>query len=313
MAIGNPPYQESDGGAGASSKQIYPIFAETLMDNKDISQFVLVIKAAWFASGKNVDNFRDKIVNSRQVRKIKYFQAAEEIFPTVHIQGGVCFLNWDRDFNGSTDYQIANSVTNVDLSEFDIIPDDPSAIPIIKKVLAKKCTMVDTIAWTRKPFGLSTDYFKKNTQDQGGDSIKCYDKGKTVKYVSRKKISKNSDKIDEYKIAIPRVYGLSGRCTLQTHSFFIIEPGAITTESYNVIASYKTKKEVENMLQFFQTKFARFMLGLRKNTQDIPRDKWGWVPIMDSKKTWDDVALYTFFSISKKEQEYIDKKILEWS
>lgn len=62
IAVGNRPYQESDGGAGGSAKPIYNFFVETLMSSNVIDEFVLVIPARWFSAGKGLDTFRKKIM-----------------------------------------------------------------------------------------------------------------------------------------------------------------------------------------------------------------------------------------------------------
>ena len=61
IAVGNPPYQENDGGGtGTSAKAIYNIFIESLIDSLKVENFILVIPSRWFSGGKGLDSFREK-------------------------------------------------------------------------------------------------------------------------------------------------------------------------------------------------------------------------------------------------------------
>lgn len=314
IAVGNPPYQEADGGAKASAKPVYNYFVEALMDSGQVDEYVLVIPARWFSAGKGLDPFRKKMVSSKQIKAIHYFERSEDIFPTVHVQGGVCFIHWAKDYQGKADFIFKNEQVKIDLSRFDIIPDDPKSAPIIQKVLTSPKFISDK-AWSRKPFGLATDYFKKNAESNpsASDSIKCYTKDKKIKYISRRKIKVNADKIDLWKVAIPRAYATGARrCTLPPHQIFLIEKGAVCTETYNVIDAFKSKQDAEKLIAYLKTDFARYLLGLRKLTQDIPRDRWNWVPYVDINRSWNDQKLFKYFTINKNEAKHILEKIKEW-
>ena len=317
VAIGNPPYQEADGGAKASAQPIYNYFVEALIDNSDINEFSLVIPARWFAAGKGLDSFRSKIMNGKNVSTIRYFGRSEDVFPTVHVQGGVCFLNWKSEIQKKTVFTDDISSYDVDLNTFDIIPDDPKAYPIIEKIKKSQCKQfISDVAWSRKPFGLPTNYFQINEEadNNHSDAIKCYLKGRKTKYILRSEIVVNADKIDLWKVAIPRAYATGARrCTLPKHQFFIIEKGAVVTETYNIISAFKTKQEAELLISYLQTDFARYLLGVRKLTQDIPKDRWLWVPYVDTCKKWTDEKLFAEFCITKSEQEHIRAKVKEWS
>lgn len=78
IAVGNPPYQETDGGFGGSAKAIYNFFTEALIDSSDISEFVLVIPSRWFSAGKGVESFRDKMIASKQIKAIHHFKQSKE-------------------------------------------------------------------------------------------------------------------------------------------------------------------------------------------------------------------------------------------
>lgn len=317
IAVGNPPYQEEDGGAGASSKQIYPFFVEKLMDTEVVAEFIFVIKAAWFSSGKGTKPFRDRIVNSRGIKNIKYFVESEEVFPTVHIQGGVCYLNWNREHNSLANFDTGKTSEMIDLSALDIIPDDPLAIPIIKKIQSKHDGIfVSDVAWSRKPFGLPTNYFSTNPDARATDPnvLRCLVKGRKVKHLKKSAITVRADKVNDWKVAIPKAYATGDRrCTLPKHQIFLLDKETICTETYNIISTFKTKSEAEQLIKYLQTDFCRYLLGLRKLTQDIPKDKWSWVPHLDLDRISTESEIYKHFDITKAEQAHIVKMVQEWS
>ncbi len=317
IVVGNPPYQEADGGAKASAKPIYNIFVEHLFENKSINEFVLVIPARWFSSGKGLAKFRRRIMESQHVKNLSYFGRSEDVFPTVHVQGGVCFLNIDKDYLGMTKFIDSGEEIEVDLSRFDIIPDDPKASSIVTKVLNKhQGCFVSDIAWSRKPFGLPTNYFSTSSEYEKdkSDSVKCYTKGRKIKWIKRSNVIRHSESIDEWKVAIPRAYATGARrCTLPKHQIFLIEKGAISTETYNVIGSFENKNEALSLIRYLQTNFCRYLLGLRKLTQDIPKDRWSWVPLMEDLSEIDDKSLARYFDLTREEMLHLDKKIGEWS
>lgn len=316
IAVGNPPYQEADGGAQASAKPIYNEFIEALIESKQISQFALVIPARWFSAGKGLDNFRREMMTCKQIKTIKYFQHSEEVFPTVQIKGGICFLHWTEDTNDETNFVTENNEQKIDLSRYDIIPDDPKAPSIIEKVKRRATQFVSEIAWAGKPFGFRTFHFQRTDGVPEGtkNSIPCYTTGRKIKHVLRSTVEKNVNKIDEWKVAIPRAYGKGmARCTLPKEQFFIIGKGEISTETYNIVGCFKTKAEAERFQEYLQTDFSRYLLGLRKLTQDIPKDRWDWVPLMDTSKSWTEKELFDHFKLTKEEREHIKAKVKEWS
>lgn len=321
IAVGNPPYQESDGGFGGSAKAIYNHFVESLIQSDAISEFVVVIPSRWFSAGKGIDEFRELIIKSKEVKSIRHFKQSKEVFPTVDVLGGICFFHYLRGHEGKTQFVEGEDINQIDLSRYDIIPDDPKSYSIIDKIQkAWKGKYVSEIAWARKPFGLATDYFKQNNapDKNNPNAIPCYTKRQKITYALRSHISKNADKIEDWKVAVPAAYAPGSkmgvrRVTLPAHTYFVIPKGFITTETYTVVGSFKSKAEAEKFLAYLKTDFARYLLGLRKVTQHVPRDRWDWVPLMDTSVAWTDEKLFEHFKLTKQEQLHIKSKVKEWS
>ena len=123
-----------------------------------------------------------------------------------------------------------------------------------------------------------------------------------------------ADRINDWKVAIPKVYATGDRrCTLPKHQIFLLDKETVCTETYNIISTFKSKSEAEQLIKYLQTDFCRYLLGLRKLTQDIPRDKWSWVPYVDLKCFESEADIYRYFDISKAEQAHISKMVKAWS
>jgi len=319
IVAGNPPYQEEDGGAQKSAKPIYHFFVQKLIEKNLISDFIVVIPARWFGGGKGLDEFRKQMMESSQLRSLKYFERSGDVFPTVDIDGGVCFLNWSNNYSGKPNFQTYDIEVTLDLSGYDIIPDDPLAYSLVEKIKKNwKGKWVSDIAWPRKPFGLSTDYFNKNKAANKNEegAIKCIGRNKTTNFIRKSDVILRKDKIDTYKVCIPGAYGGKKgqrRKTLPSSSIFIVNPGEIVTETYMVIDTFSDKKLAQNLAKFLGTDFSRYFLGLRKITQHIPRDRWSWVPYLNPEEEWTDEKLAEFFGLTKKERAHIKKKVQEWS
>jgi site-specific DNA-methyltransferase (adenine-specific) len=58
--VGNPPYQEMDGGFGPSAKPIYNLFLEKAIEiSNDNAQIMFITPSRWFSGGKGLDKLFD--------------------------------------------------------------------------------------------------------------------------------------------------------------------------------------------------------------------------------------------------------------
>ena len=317
IAIGNPPYQEEDWGYGKSAKPIYNIFIESLIDSKKINQFCLVVPARWFSTGKGLDQFRHRMIKEKHIKKIKYFENSSHIFPTVNIRGGICFLYYDKNHTSTITLSNKSEKVTKDFSTWGVIVPHIKAHSIIDKVLKKSKLFVSSKVWSRKPFGLATNYFsnKKKELLKSSQTVDVVSIGKKVYKIPKKLIPVNQDKLNEYKVAFPKAFGggQMDKILLKANHFFILKPGQISTETYSIAGSFKEKKEAYNFLSYLRTDFARFLLALRKPTQDASKKSFQWVPLMSTKKSWTDEELFKYFNITQKEQIYIKEQVEKWT
>lgn len=244
VIVGNPPYQLDDGGYGTSAAPIYDKFVEQAK-RLDPRLLTMVIPARWFAGGKGLDGFRESMLNDDRIRVIEDFPDSSEVFPGVQIKGGVCYFVWSRDERGEC------RVTTHDKGEAGLPVTRPllesgadvfvrynEALSILKKIMASE-NGNDSLALnadqrfaglvsSRKPFGLDTAFVGREVENPG--DLLVYRNGGTS-YISREKIDKGVDVIDEWKIFIP--YAGSGSDSFP-HSIlgrpFAGGPGSISSE-----------------------------------------------------------------------------------
>ena len=62
-------------------------------------------------------------------------------------------------------------------------------------------------------------------------------------------------------------------------------------------------------MSYMSTRFFRFMMSLIKNTQNISKSVFAFVPVQDYSKPWTDKELYNKYGISQEEIAFIESMI----
>jgi len=58
-----------------------------------------------------------------------------------------------------------------------------------------------------------------------------------------------------------------------------------------------------------QTRFFRFLVLLKKNTQDATSKVYSFVPMQDFSQSWDDAKLYQKYQLDAQEIEFIESMV----
>ena len=277
VIIGNPPYQLDDGGYGTSAAPIYQLFVEKALD-LDPHFAVFVTPSRWMAGGKGLDNYRERMLSDKRLRKIVDYPKLYEGFPGVKIRGGISYFLWDRDHDGPCEIQTiwdgqpTGSPVARYLDAYDILVRRNEAVPILDKIKAKNEPTLDKRVSSRKPFGLATNFAGKKTDEGLKTPVKLF-ANQRVAWVERAEIPINSAWVDEWKILMTAVQGTSGAVETKFLSKPIVaESGTACTETYLVAGHFSTKAEATNYAKYLRTRFVRFLVSLRKSTQHATRD-----------------------------------------
>ncbi len=62
-------------------------------------------------------------------------------------------------------------------------------------------------------------------------------------------------------------------------------------------------------MRYMETKFFRFLVLLKKPTQDTLRQVYSFVPMQDFSKPWTDAELYKKYKLTKDEIAFIESMI----
>jgi hypothetical protein len=336
VIVGNPPYQQSDGGAQASAKPIYNLFVESAKELNP-SYISMIMPTRWYAGGKGLDEFREIMLNDKHISELHDFLKPDILFQNTNNRGGICYFIRDKSYDNSKNltklFTYKNNLTPVlnirslKTPDSDILIRHSIALEIISKVKSHKGfkTFENHIS-SRKPFDLEGNVVndaKKFRLDKKGlkKPIMCYGKSKKIGYVERDEITKNANWIDNYKVFAPYANNIGTELNDDNLNAFVGEPNTICTETYIVMGATLNLDLITstNLVKYFFTKFARFMHSLPKVSQHGTSKTYKFVPLQNftaksdidwSKSTVEmDKQLYTKYKLTQEEIDFIESMI----
>jgi site-specific DNA-methyltransferase (adenine-specific) len=316
VIIGNPPYQLDDGGFGTSAAPIYQLFVEKALDLEPRFA-VFVTPSRWMAGGKGLDKYRQRMLSDKHLRNIVDYPKLYEGFPGVKIRGGISYFLWERDYDGPCEVQTiwdgkptGPAVTRY-LDVYDVLVRRNEAVPILDKVRAKGEPTLTARVSSRKPFGLSTNFRGESSAAKLHMPVRLFENQRTG-WIARDEIITNTEWIDEWKVLMTRVQGTSAAIETKFLSKPIIaEPGTACTETYLVAGHFKTEKKAVLYAKYLRTRFVRFLVSIRKPTQDAARGVYGFVPDLPLNEEWTDVKLYKRYGLTSEEIAFIESQVAE--
>ena len=337
--VGNPPYQVND-GSGASSDAAMPVYNKFVDVARQIKPqyLTLIMPSKWMIGGRGLQKFREDFMNDRHIELLFDYEDSSECFTNQHIDGGICYFRWNKDYNGMVDYlykdasgQIKRSKRFLKDKNTNIVIRDTQRISLINKVSNEK-SFADIVSSTQ-PFGIRKDLFNnpekyinvKTADVQFKDSVKIWGvkgiKGgarRTSCFIENKAVTKNREWITKNKILFTTSYSTNATVPPEP---ILAGPNVIGTETFLVIGPYETAEEMNNCNKYIRTKFFRLYLYFGKGTMQVSKEVFQFAPLQDftekSDINWSksvkeiDEQLYKKYGLTEEEVKFVEGMVKE--
>lgn len=330
--VGNPPYQEMDKGKETSTGSSMPVYNFFVENSIKLNPFAvsLIMPSRWMTGGRGLDSFREKMLKNHSIYAIHDYLESHDVFPSVAIEGGVCYFLWLKDYNGKCKFFSHQKNKQVNLSErfldennSDVVIRDAEMLNILKKVKNENFKPFSDLVLPRNPFGIGQEAVFSDSEAIY-KILGRFNNKRGLKFFDDKSIiSKNIEYLKSWKVFMSKADGAAGQIGNPIPAKIlgnpeIGEPNTICTETFLCITPFETKNEVLNCIKYIKTKFFRFMVGIRKN-KNMTRDTYTFVPLQDFTSTSDiswskpvpeiDAQLYQKYNLSADETAFIEKMI----
>jgi site-specific DNA-methyltransferase (adenine-specific) len=312
VIIGNPPYQLDTGGSGRQAKPIYQLFIHQAKKLKP-RFLTMIIPSRWFAGGMGLSEFREEMINDSRIRTIVDYIDARECFPGVDIAGGVCYFLWETDTHG--DCLVINRFMGKEymskrpLNEFKTFIRFGPAVSILRKILSEKEESLTKLVSATRPFGLQTS----ERPGKKGDLHLISSKGEGL--ISSSKVKTGTEMVNKWKVMTSKTsHDHAGQPdkdgTRRVLSRVeILAPNYVCTESYIIVGTFSSKQKAKHCLQYVTTRFVRFLISLLSFSQDITRERFAYVPLVDFDEFWTDEKLYKKYGLTQDEIAFIESMV----
>lgn len=322
VIIGNPPYQISDGGAGASAK---PIYHQFVAQSKKLEpkHLCMVIPARWIAGGKGLDQFREEMLSDSRIKVLVDYLNANDAFPGVDVAGGITYFLWDREHQGTCEVTtihqgaVSGPIAR-DLNEFDVFVRQADAVSILHKIWPNgvdPSSSMASVVSSRNAFGFPSN--ARGTKKASSvispiELVSSATKTGKQEWVSRDDVKSNHDWINKWKSTFGGAAPAGGRPDKNgmyygLSSIRILPPETVNTESYLIAGAFEDHEKAKSLDSYLRTKFVRFLISLRAVTQHVTRSSFTFVPIQNWQGQWTDQALYEKYALTDDEVAFIER------
>ena len=337
--VGNPPYQLND-GSGASDDAANPIYQNFVKISKQMkpNYFSLIMPSKWMIGGKAIlKPFRNEMMMDINLCKIIDYENSGEIFVGQHIDAGICYFLWDKEYKNTLlqyFYKPENGVqfmTERSLKDggSEIIIRDYRRQSIIQKV--NKTNSLSDIVSARKPFGINTDLFNNTAgypefnlnKSKFPNSVLVWGvygiKGGAKRisaYIKEEAIPKKKEWVNKYKLLISKAFSANA---INPPEMIEAGPGVICTETFLVIGPFNNELEIKICHKYAKTDFFKILLYFGRGTMQVSQDVFRFIPLQNfttkSDIDWSksnseiDKQLYVKYGLTKEEIGFIESMI----
>lgn len=341
VIVGNPPYQstkatERSGINKAFSSAIYPSYVD--IGRSMVSKYMtMIIPSRWMTgTGQGItDVWVSELINCNHFIDIRDFYDSTECFKEVELKGGVNYFLYSNSYSGECNYflhQAGKTYNNKGLLNalgIGIVVRDPQASNVLKKIIDVEGDSYNEERSFSKLVGPQHFFDKdgKLTTRWKGYSLDK-DKDYSIKYYLNKQVEsqgyawikeidvpKNEEVVSYHKVFLSKAFNGGDAIPHQIIGrAFYGEPGSLCSQTYLVIGwNQKQKKltetECKNIISYMNTRFFRYLVFIKKKTQDNPTSVFQYVPIQNWSEPWTDAKLYKKYNLTKDEIAYIESTI----
>lgn len=338
IVVGNPPYQENIGTKGVNDslgKQLFPHFMKLAMLVSS-SKSTMIVPSKWFtgnAQDRSFLNLRNFVLTHNHFKKITTYLNGKDVFSDVNT-GSVMYYLYDNTYSGPVDFANIQNEGRTTMERplfeenLDVIIPMNSMISIMQKVKNESFVSLQTIVTGRNPFGVpatDSELTSKTTTDMDNEhkiSVLCaYEE---VRYISKSEVTRNQELMNRWKVCTAKINGgagtiLDGKPVSILGKTFVLGKNSVCSNTLLAIGSFDTEKEAKNLEKYMNSRFFRFMLGIKKNANVLTSNIYYFVPMQDftnkSDINWNktvlevDQQLYKKYSLTQEEIDFIESTI----
>lgn len=263
------------------------------------------------------------------IRLLHDYLDSHECFPTVAIEGGVCYFRWDKDCIDKCKFiSHSNGVVNVTeryLSENSsgIVIRDAGSLSILEKT--KSEDNFSKLVSPRNLFKVEIEKLREQEKENGIKVFGRYNRGRGNQFLDNyiTKDIRAERFLGKWKVFVSKADGAAGQLGNPIPARIIGkaelgDPFTICTETFLAVGPFNSRQETVNVMKYFTTKFFRFLVGVRK-LKNMTQDTYSFVPIQnfcaDSDIDWTksiaeiDKQLYIKYGLSPEEIRFIETMI----
>ena len=336
--VGNPPYQlikASDNNTtnSAFASAVYPCFID-IAKKLNPSYISMITPSRWMTkSGQGVsDDWVEQMLDSNKFIIIHDYPSAADCFSGVEIKGGVNYFLFSPSYQGKCEYYVHNNGGITQKTGYlnslgaGIVVRDLNAVGIVNRIIAVEGDYIHSNSFSDlvspqhffdKDGALSTNWKGYSKEKDDVHYIKYY-LNKNLEssgyaWVKKSDIPKNLQTVGMNKVYLPKAGG-SGNDPIVLGHPFLGEADSVCSQTYILIGYIPqkhqfTKEQCENIISYISTRFVRYLISIKKKTQDVTSASFQFVPVQDWSKPWTDSELYKKYNLSQSEIEHIEGRI----
>ena len=323
--ISNPPYQKNISGSDEDNRlrnhsKATPIYQHffNLMKELNPRFFSIIMPAKWYTGGWGLNVWRESVISDKRIRILHDYRDSNVIFPGTEVNGGICWLLWDRENTGTPTVKqfnrkgelFADEIRQLQVPGSDFFIRDHYAQSILDKIGSfrlEEDRRFSSIILPTTPFGIASNFADYQTEWSDESNVKLYYIKKKEYWIRPDQVTANSSHVKSWKIFLSLSYNQHSPQIINQPAVY--GPGTVCTHSYVAITGFESQQEAENCVTYMKTKFFRFLAHQLKISPIATKQVYRLAPIQDWSKTWTDEELYSKYGLDTQEQAHIEQTI----